>query len=371
MHKYTAVSIDDELSSKPDTNNAPRSGSGSSRWFASLGGTTLLFVALSLLSFIIMAVMDSQSMDQLVDKNSSFPTSPAIQPSDLPSQAKYISNSSSILMVSFPNSGTTYTMFNVQEMSNLSLATSYGNEIRYEGDILFVGEPYKSPFIVSNTLERPRFFLTKSHCGGHTVGSDLLIPPKAFERRCMSLVSHEKGRTTRAQYHDLPAKAVHLVRDPHDNLVARMHFANYHNGGLYSRDEAGFREWCSYVDSLPPKMGSMKDQLGISNELIQNLPCISEWFRYVQWHNNAVAMLNSHDYPMLTIYYDDYSVRYQETVDTLFDFLEQDQVKPPLPFIANKTYHSYYDAESKELAAKFVRQLATPECWALIQRYFT
>ena len=81
-------------------------------------------------------------------------------------------------------------------------------------------------------------------------------------------------------------------------------------------------------------------------------------------------MLAWQEYPVLTIYYEDYSVRYQETVDTLFDFLELDQVKPPLDFIANKTYHSYFDAESKRLAAEFVRQVATPECWALLERYF-
>ena len=195
--------------------------------------------------------------------------------------------------------------------------------------------------------------------------------PIEFEEICLSIFTHNrKGRAVRTPYGELPAKAVHLVRDPYDNLVARMHFADFHNGGLYSRDETGFRQWCSYADSLPGVMENIRNQLHLSDELVQNLPCISEWFRYVQWHNNAVAMLDSHEYPVLTMFYEDYSLDYQGTIDTLFNFLELEQVNPPLQFIGNKTYHSYFDAESNQRAASFVRQVATPECWTILQRYF-
>lgn len=71
-------------------------------------------------------------------------------------------------------------------------------------------------------------------------------------------------------------------------------------------------------------------------------------------------MLNSHDYPVLTIYYEDYSLNYQATVETLLSFLDQEAVLPPLPFIADKTYHSYFNAESKQLAADFGQQVASP-----------
>ena len=171
----------------------------------------------------------------------------------------------------------------------------------------------------------------------------------------MSIYIHEKGaKALGIPYHDLPTKAVHLVRDPFDNLVARMHFGNDHLNlaVAYSNDEAGFREWCTYLDAIPEVKEAMELQLNVS------------------WHNNAVAKFKSHEYPVMILYYEYYSVNYQATVDALFEFLELDQVEPPMEFIGNKSYHSYFSEKHKRLAADFVRQLATPDCWKVLQRYF-
>ena len=355
MHKYRVLSGNEE-SSEPGM--IKEHGSRTSRRLAPI---VVTFATLTLLSFGVAV------------KNSSQPgASTDVQPRDLPrpKRAHFESNSSIILMISFPNSGTTYTMSNVEAISDLPTASSYDNEVHYEGKPLFVGEPHKSPYITTDTLDRPRFFMTKSHCRGMSVVCHPRYEPIEFEQTCMSIFTHKaNGKAVPHPYHELPAKAVHLVRDPHDNLVARMHFYNYYNDNVYSRDEAGFREWCSYVDSLPGVFYNIRDQLVLSADT-WNLPCLSEWFRYVQWHNNAVAMLDSHDYPVLTVHYEDYSLDYRNTVDTLIDFLELEPVQPPLEFIANKTYHSYFDARSKQLAAEFVRQVATPECWRVLQRYF-
>ena len=350
MHRYAVVPGDDfaDLSSEPASSPSQ------------LSPRVVTFVALALLSFLITI------------KYSIF-GSAAWQKPELPTQAKDVSKSYSVLMVSYPNSGTTYTMQNTQTISNLSVAYNYPSPSSKD-DPVFLSEPYKSPIIGSSVLNLPRLVLTKTHCHCYNLECSPEADPKGFEQSCMSVLIFEEGkpRPIPVRYHELPAKGVHLVRDPHDNLVARMHFANDHSNldVKYSRDEAGFREWCSYVDSFPPVRNAMKRQLNVSDYLFDNLPCISDYWRYVIWHNNAIAMFNRRDYPLLTLHYEDYSLNYQSTVDTLFEFLELDQVNPPAPFIANKSYHSYFTEEQKELAGIFVRKAATPECWKILQRYF-
>ena len=274
-------------------------------------------------------------------------------------------------MISFPNSGTTYTMYNAQAISNMSVATSYDNELQYPGKPLFVGKPNKSPFLSSNALEKPPLVLTKSHCHCYWAQCTPLRAYKgAFEKMCLAIFTHVNNRTRQTKYDGVPAKVVHLVRDPFDNLVARMHW--YDHGGNFSANEAGFRQWCIIADSLSDGnvTSNLQDRYNVSDEIIYNLPCLADWWRYVEWHNNALFMLATNDYPALTIYYEDYSRDYQATIDSLFDFMESDQVMPPLPFIANKTYHSYFSDETKLLAAQFVKQVATPRCWRILRRYF-
>ena len=289
-----------------------------------------------------------------------------------------------VLLLSFPNSGTSYTLANTQKISNLTVATSYDQEIVYPGGPLFVGAYERSPYILNASLNRPRNILTKSHCSGlcEVCMPELNLP--VFERECLSLTKLNPAtqRNVRIPYYDLPQKAVHLLRNPHDNLVARMHMGverrrlrlGWSEADLakFTNDEAGFSTWCSYVDSLVKgdMKGMLRNQYGVSEEIINNLPCLSEWWRYVQWHNNAIAMLQAHDIPSLVLYYEEYTDNYQQAVDDLFEFLELDQVLVPEPFIAGKTYESYFSADARRLAAELVQQLASPTCWNILRGYF-
>jgi hypothetical protein len=302
-----------------------------------------------------------------------------------PSLSNQDFNSSIVLLLSFPNSGTSYTLANTQTISDLTVATSYDQEILYSGTPLFVGAYEQSPYILNASLGRPRNILTKTHCTGHC---EVCVPEfnlKVFETECLSLTKYNAAtkRNMRIPYNAIkPSKAVHLFRNPHDNLVARMHMGverrrtrllwTEYQLARFTFDESGFSQWCSYVDSL--FKGNLKEMLrnqyGISEYIIHTLPCLSEWFRWVKWHNNAIAMLETHEIPALVLYYEDYTNNYQQAVNGLFNFMDLEQLRPPAPFIAGKTYESYFSLEAKQLAAELVQQLASPKCWSIIQNYF-
>ncbi|GKY99029.1 hypothetical protein MPSEU_000858600 [Mayamaea pseudoterrestris] len=293
-------------------------------------------------------------------------------------------NSSVVLLLSFPNSGTSYTLANTQTISNLTVATSYDQEVLYDGPPRFVGAYEQSPYILNVSLHQPRSILTKTHCIGHC---EICVPEinvQTFQTECLTLTKYNPmtNRNIRTPYHTLPAKSVHLLRNPHDNLVARMHMGverrrvklGWAEADLakFSFDETGFHEWCSYMDvSFKGDLKRMlTEEFGVSQEIVNKLPCLAEWWRYVQWHNNAIAMTKRNNIPTHILYYEEYSNNYQKTVDDLFDFIGLEQVLSPEPFISNKTYDSYYTAETKQLAAELVKQLASPDCWSIIKKYF-
>ena len=91
------------------------------------------------------------------------------------------SSSSSLLpdvawLMSFPNSGTSYTMRLVQAVSNTTAATNYAEECKQdsEGRVATLFEspsgPYLRQQILSGGMPLPkRYILTKTHCGGRCV----------------------------------------------------------------------------------------------------------------------------------------------------------------------------------------------------------
>jgi hypothetical protein len=81
--------------------------------------------------------------------------------------------------------------------------------------------------------------------------------------------------------------------------------------------------------------------------------------------------------PTHFLYYENYTTDYDNTVESLFSFLE---LQPPpgrfgnfldqSPFIPGKSYASYYSDHERILAGQVVKAMATPECWSLIRHYF-
>ena len=154
-------------------------------------------------------------------------------------------------LMSFPNSGTSYTSKLVRTITNSSTASNYGASTRDEyGCSRPISDAYAEtgPFWQSNTYsqlggQNGEYLLTKTHCGGYCNGCG---PSQYFEtsatfqegcltgkrsNRCRRNVNGERIINSKAktsydvvQYNaSLVRKAVHVIRNPFDNVVSRFH----------------------------------------------------------------------------------------------------------------------------------------------------
>lgn len=98
---------------------------------------------------------------------------------------------------------------------------------------------------------------------------------------------------------------------------------------------------------------------------------LSEFYRYVQWHNLALAVtLTDLDVPSMVLHYEDYSTRFESVTSELINFLELKPTGKAPDFIVNKRYHDYYTAEETEAIAVFVQEFSTKLTWQHLARYF-
>lgn len=226
--------------------------------------------------------------------------------------------------------------------------------------------------------------------------------------------------------HVVPHKVVHLIRSPFDNIIGRMHLAvkrrqkqqqQQQQQGLRRADRAqeaatqfvdsseGLAAWCRHLDEKYQQYYSLlmlddddtNASLSSSSSSLSRLdkkysmtvPCHMEWFRYIQWHNRAVEVTSNmqqqqqeqraaaadsnHHHQLLPVYYlyyENYTLHYNETVHELLTFLQLDAVGAPKPFKAGKSYLNFFHATHVQAATRMVQDLSLPATWNLIRHYF-
>jgi hypothetical protein len=291
------------------------------------------------------------------------------------------------LLMSFPNSGTSYTLKNTLVSTGRIVATNYASDTKRQIR-LFKDRP-NGPFIVtynSTTAAWPRIVLTKTHCGMH-------VNYHQFERSCRTTrgkavaknvsASDQNASDDNAYPIELVSSAVHLIRSPLDNLVARMHQGiKKHrradpNGtkpaflDSITNDRAGFRAWCHFLDG---KYGMLLRPLlsKESQSILPSIPCHSDLLHYIGWHNFATAFMELHDLPRHVIYYEDYGTNFTAVTAGLFDFLgiEAEQGRRPAPFHPGRSYREYFEPDERRVVATLVSQTASPALWERLRRYF-
>ena len=252
-------------------------------------------------------------------------------------------------------------------------------------------------------------------------------------------------------------KVVYLLRNPFDILVERMNKENLGSDldterrqGLDRDDNPerqmdqmmkqsnqkgktfkekslrnnpqGLLEWCKqvdqdYYDRAMAKSGTgmeaslavllkRQNKISVSPSLVPSLlPCHTEWYRYVQWHNTLVEVLRESKLPFSILYAEDlqhvlqnagndWRMAQQEnnsfrellqslqryTIDStdlqINDIIrwlqDQRQERAFDQFLSTTVvdFTSYFDVETASRVAKFVKDVASPECWSLLHHYF-
>ena len=299
-------------------------------------------------------------------------------------------------LMSFPNSGTSYTLRLTQWSSNQTAASNYGDECATDPTTglnipLLPNSPVGPQIKFITKHSRPsRYVLTKTHCGGRCTHCDpkrYVETQDSFRVACLSgnrYVPLKGGKDGEVELiheqrysESLVKRAVHVIRDPFDNIVARFHLDWGKNKNdeefieRYPSDPQGFRAWCkdmddNYIDSERTSRFIDSDLI----ELLEQIPCHGDFFRYVQWHNLAVSTTAKMALPTYVLHYDEYSTNFNATMSDLMTFLELEVVAEPPEFVAGKTYRDdYYKTEEKAAALELIRRMANPETWELLERY--
>ena len=185
-------------------------------------------------------------------------------------------------LLSFPNSGTSYTMTNVQHMTGHLVASNYAKDMPHAISLDATAEHgpfYKQPqhphppianhtnqtsnnaiLLLSSSLSQQEqqptlpttYIMTKTHCAGYCAlcGPKVYVVPTVhdFEHGCRTVsmppnnnnnqvvaqLEQDPATTTTTTttttrknfFYDTPiARAIHLIRHPLDNIVSRMHLA--------------------------------------------------------------------------------------------------------------------------------------------------
>jgi hypothetical protein len=297
-----------------------------------------------------------------------------------------------VWLMSFPNSGTSFTIHMTREASNSTTATNYAGE----GDIKDLpstqvidgADGEEGPFlelIRGRYTNVPRNILTKTHCTGFCSNCGpyklLFETPRSFMRGCLSgsrTVHGKHGLETIDTIYDpaLVTKAIHIFRHPLDNTVARFHLeyneeqaaGNAKYVEQYPKNASGFQAWCARSD----KKLDLFETRYIDDALkakMRAIPCFNEFFKYVQWHNMAFYTTHEMDLEVLYMHYNEYEEDFETARDKVLKFLELPLVGLGIEFLPGKVYRHYYSTRDKLAIRQFIEEYASRDTWNMVKDY--
>mmetsp|Transcript_27784 Transcript_27784/g.80214 ORF Transcript_27784/g.80214 Transcript_27784/m.80214 type:complete len:672 (+) Transcript_27784:29-2044(+) len=323
-------------------------------------------------------------------------------------------------LLSFPNSGTSYTMKLVETATGHHVASNYGDhnlhkvtklsEPFYEDDATFAVMRSRGsigPFIADAggkkmTRTTRGYVITKTHCGGYCfkcAPSKYALTDPQFLLKCASggwvyrdeFKSPDRPIKSKTTYDPrLISRAVHLIRNPFDNIVSRYHLEHNHmerydrqkDLAKYDREKDGFRKFCKqlnknyaseeleFAKAVQKETGD--DALLQALEYVQDVPCYQDLFKYINWHNHAFRATEELKVPTLLLHYEEYEADFDATLETLLEFLDQPLASDfTKEFIEGKSYaEEYFTEDERHMVKKAVKLLASDELHKEIQRYF-
>ena len=241
------------------------------------------------------------------------------------------------------------------------------------------------------------YVLVKTHCAGFQSQNwnetGIITSKDNFLRGCVTpyhfVPSNNTSTSGRVKQVEacpyepsLIKRVVHIVRNPLDNVVSRFHLyqrnlfdaraigfshSNVTADEALPRSAEGFRAYCDFLDN---KTMQSKDAV-LFREFYSLVPCVSEFFLYIQWHNNAFHA-TSGGIPTHFFYYEDFSgPSFSKTSDALLNFLHLKRSPRGIdtPFLGGKTYEQYYTSDEKRAVARFIDRFASKETKEKLLRY--
>ena len=297
-------------------------------------------------------------------------------------------------LMSFPNSGTSYTLKIVRSVSNLNTATNYRKKILEEKE----AEEYLKamddtnenhpliPFISNdNKLKPPAsgFILTKTHCGGRCSScapNEYLESTEVFLKNCLKMGFNVENKDNEIDRYNptydpaLIERAVHLFRNPFDNAISRFHCHRKKRDDQYKldfpKDSIGFHSYCKLLDEMWVAEETELDEISAGKDGLvvetNKVPCHGEFHRYIAWHENVLRIVTQElAIPTHVMHYEDYEIDYENTIEKLMNFLELPKGENRSPFYMSD-YSDHFSKEEKDAAILMMKNQASDELWKII-----
>lgn len=297
-------------------------------------------------------------------------------------------------LLSFPNSGTSYTLELTRSVTNMTTASNYGLEYPdpETGNSVPLSQDFPDgPFLLDlekfpNKPKGKMYVLTKTHCGGRCEAcgpDDYIENMHSFHHRCKAgtkyVYNNATGKSDRRNVaidSDRISRVVHLIRDPFDNAVSRFHLEKKKNRtetqDFSSSARKGFRTFCSQLVDHPflGEEHAHKIWDEETYQLMKKIPCHGDIYRWAMWHNHAFALTVDMGVPSLVMHYENYATDFNRTVDTLMEFLHTEEIGEKPEFLSGKIYRNFYSADERHAVGLAVKRIATVATWKHVQHYF-
>jgi hypothetical protein len=220
-----------------------------------------------------------------------------------------------------------------------------------------------------------------------TRGSGFIPQHRALEETKFSSTSMDMSSTDDVSpdfqivHYDasMVTKAVHLYRNIFHNIVSRFHLERKHwvyskKTSLvekYANDPTGFRKWCRDLNKeYGPNLGEKSILDDEVVELMQDVPCHGEVYKYVQWHNMAHAITSQSMKATLVLHYENYEKKWNATATRILDFLHLEMEGTKREFHARHDYDPYFSSAQRNSTKVLVERLADEAVWKQLERYF-
>ena len=192
-----------------------------------------------------------------------------------------------VLSLGNQNSGTSYTNLLVKRVTGQHIATNYGGES--EGNAVFPTSP-DGPFWVESSdmsrYQKPHsgYLITKTHCGSRCnrcLPEKYILSGPQFLNKCFETTPVQKKTNQSKTYYerDRVHRAIHIIRDPFDNAVARYHLAlkgvntTINATTSLPKSREGFRAFC---DELGERFLDVEKNVSIFQSIfhvMKDIPC--------------------------------------------------------------------------------------------------
>lgn len=357
--------------------------------FLLVAGIISVATAISLISSISLAPVGTTSMDslELTAHSSSKDIQKLLSRVDLTAPGV---SPSLCWLFGFPQSGSAYLLHLVHVVSHRATATNYGHNVMDLKGVVHIAKhdsvrAYGTAgpaLLTSGVLDPPnKRMLTWASADGacrNCHPRKYMYNYARFREMCWEGSIMSGGSQIPAKYDpDYVKSAVHLYRDPFDNILLRfwtereeMTIQNHETWlNRYPPSHEGFQQWCSDRDAEwydVEKAWYGEETMNLAEGVI----CRQEFYKYVMYHNNVYRTRHAYSLPTLVLKYEDLYTDYEGTIGKLVNFLDLPvHRQPPLKDVQIGFSKSYYTNNQREAAHRLMKSLALPKVGLILDEY--